>query len=274
MFVGEAYESVATAFLHGDDALLVDTLASSEDATWLRNYLVDQVGATVRVIVATHYMSDHLAGLRLYPDAEIVAQRLYSFTFLSQRGRTAQELRDYVEPTTVFGDSLSLQWGRHRLHLFHNPGKTVCTVNIDVPDCDLAFAGDNIVGNIVYLSRSTPDLIDQAIARLQQLQRSRIIGGHIGVFGRSTLANARLYLRNLSDAVVGIYRTQGEEITPRLISAITIESCLAPHVVPTAFEREWHSRNLAVIVEHGTFRLEAMQSAPHEASAPRLATVA
>jgi len=32
MFVGDEYESVATAFLDGNDVLLVDSLGSAEDA--------------------------------------------------------------------------------------------------------------------------------------------------------------------------------------------------------------------------------------------------
>src|SRR5690606_37781935 len=36
MFVGDDHESVATAFLDGDDVLLVDSLGSEEDAHWLR----------------------------------------------------------------------------------------------------------------------------------------------------------------------------------------------------------------------------------------------
>jgi cyclase len=179
MFVGDAYESVATAFLREGDALLVDTLASRADAEWMRRCLVDEMGMTVRTVIATHYMNDHMAGMRLYPNAEIIAQRYFRYTFESQRGRCAQDYEDYVSPTFVFGDTLSIQWDRHALQLFHNPGKTRCTVNVDASSCDAAFAGDNIVGNIVYLSQSSPELIDQAIARLQRLQRGRVIGGHI-----------------------------------------------------------------------------------------------
>jgi glyoxylase-like metal-dependent hydrolase (beta-lactamase superfamily II) len=54
MFVGDAYESVATAFLCDGDALLIDTLASHADAEWMRRSL-DQMGKTVRTVIATHY---------------------------------------------------------------------------------------------------------------------------------------------------------------------------------------------------------------------------
>ena len=259
MVVGNAYQSVATAFLRDGDALLVDTLASQADAEWMREQLVDKMGLTVQTIVATHYMSDHMAGMRLYPNAQIVAQRYFQHTYLSQSGRTVQDDEDYISPTGVFGDTLSLQWGRHELNLFHNPGKTMCSINIDVPTSDMVMAGDNIVGNIVYLSRSSPDMLDEAIARLQMLNRKRVIGGHVGAFERATLDHARKYLRCLRKTVVAIRHKHADERANEAIKAISIEACVARGVLPTAFEREWHGRNLAVVVEQGTFKLDAVQ---------------
>src|SRR3546814_3640059 len=69
MFVGDDHESVATAFLDGDDVLLVDSLGSMDDARWLRRVLCGDMGKTVRVVAATHFMSDHIAGMSLFPDA-------------------------------------------------------------------------------------------------------------------------------------------------------------------------------------------------------------
>jgi cyclase len=260
MFVGDAYESVATAFLCDGDALLIDTLASHADAEWMRRSL-DQMGKTVRTVIATHYMNDHMAGMRLYPKAQIIAQRYFRYTFESQRRRSAQDNEDYVNPTAVFGDRLSLQWGRHALQLFHNPGKTMCSVNIDAPSCDAVFAGDNIVGNIIYLSRSSPGMIDHAIARLQLLQRGRVIGGHMGMFDKLTLSHARHYLGRLREIVVDNYLKYPHDLAIKAVQSIKIESCLAPGVVPTPFEREWHGRNLDVMQEQGTFELEATQEA-------------
>lgn len=266
MFVGDAYESVATAFISDSDTLLIDTLASREDAQWMRRRLVDEMGTTVRIIVATHYMNDHMAGMRLYPNAQIIAQRYFRYTFESQRARSAQDNAEYVEPTAVFDNTLSLQWGRHVLQLFHNPGKTMDSINIDVPGCDIAFVGDNMVGNIVYLSRSSPQLIDQAIDRLRLLQRRRVIGGHIGMFDAATLGNAQYYLRRLREVTVDIYKARRLKRDLDAIRSISLESCLAPGITPCAFEREWHGRNLEVLIEQETFKLDAVQEMPQSSS--------
>ena len=254
VFVGDEYESVATAFLRDGDVLLVDALASRPDAEWMRRHLEEELGKKVRIIVSTHYMNDHMAGLRLFPDAKIVAHRHYLYTFLSQRNRSVQDDEDFVRPTTVFGDTLTLEWGRHALALFHNPGKTLCTICIDVPGSDLLFSSDNVVGNIAYISSSAPELISDAIARLQQLGRRRVIPGHMGVLKGEALGNARRYLERLGERVRAARRDGFEAAA---IRSINIEDCLAPGIEPTAFEREWHGRNLDVILERRLFSDDA-----------------
>lgn len=253
MFVGDDHESVATAFLDGDDALLVDSLGSLEDASWMRRVLCDDMGKTVRVIAATHFMSDHIAGLSLFPNALTIAHRHYRHTFLSQNQRV-DEL--YREPQVIFDSSMKIRWGLHQLCLFHNPGKTMDHVSVDVPTADLVCAGDNIVGNIVYLSKADPESMRAAIGRMRQLGRSAIVGGHMGRFASGVLDNAVHYLNQLRDAVVHIRANASPQQADELIACIRIEVCLAPQVIPAAFEREWHQHNLEVIVDQSIFALD------------------
>src|SRR3546814_2910860 len=77
----------------------------------------------------------------------------------------------YREPQVVFDSAMTIRWGQHELRFLHNPGKTMDHVSVDVPTADLVCAGDNIVGNIVYLSKADPALIRGAIERMQQLGR-------------------------------------------------------------------------------------------------------
>ena len=253
MFVGDEHESVATAFLDGDDVLLVDALGSIEDAQSLRRVLCDEMGKTVRVVAATHFMSDHIAGLSLFPDALTIAHRHYRHTFLSQN-RPVLEL--YREPKVVFDGGMTLRWGRHALHFLHNPGKTMDHVSVDVPTADLVCAGDNIVGNIVYVSKADPALLRSAIVRLRQLGRRTVIGGHMGRFPAAVLDNAIHYLGRLQAAVIRIRADATPLEAGDRIAAIPIEGCLAPGVAPSGFEREWHRRNLEAIVAQSIFALD------------------
>lgn len=258
MFVGDGYESVATAFLAGDEVLLVDALGSEEDARWLHRTLCVEMGKTVRMIVATHYMSDHLAGLAQFPEALTIAHRHHRHSFLSQNRRVDAF---YREPKVVFDHAMSIQWGPHELRLLHNPGKTMDHLSVDVPSADLVCAGDNIVGRIVYLSKADPQLIRAAIGRLRQFGRATVVGGHMGRFPAAVLDHALHYLDRLQDAVVRIRAELAPQQADARIAAIAIEDCLAAGVEAVAFEREWHQRNLEAVVAQSVFSFDAALAA-------------
>jgi cyclase len=253
MFVGDDHESVATAFLDDDDALLIDSLGSVADARWLHDVLCVEMGKTVRIIASTHFMSDHIAGVSLFPNALTIAHRHYRHTFLSQNRRVEAF---YREPQMVFDSTMTLRWGQHELRLVHNPGKTMDHISVDVPTADLVCAGDNIVGNIAYLSKADPALIRTAIGRIRQFGRSKVIGGHMGRFSASALDNAIHYLDRLRDAVVRIRASETPQNADGQIASIAIEACLAPRVEPATFERQWHQHNLEVIIEQSIFALD------------------
>lgn len=261
MFVGDQVQSVATAFIDGEDVLLIDSLGSAEDAHWLRDVLCNRMGKRVRLLAATHFMSDHIAGMTLFPEALTLAHRHFRHTFLSQNRRIDAF---YREPDVVF-DNMTMRWGQHELRFLHNPGKTMDHFSVDVPTADLVCAGDNIVGNIVYLSKADPALLGAAIGRIRQFGRRTVVGGHMGAFDATVLDNALHYLGRLRDAVVRI-RVQTTSAAAAHIAAIRIEDCVAPQVEPTAFEREWHGHNLDAIVAQSIFALDAALAAQERAA--------
>jgi len=257
MFVGKHLQSVATAFIDGEDVLLVDSMASAQDARELRNVLCDQMGKRVRMLVCTHFMSDHIAGLSQFPDALVLAHRHYRHTFLSQNHR---EDAFYREPSMVF-DNLALRWGAHELRVLYNPGKTMDHLSVDVPSADLVCVGDSIVGNIVYLSKADPALLAAAIGRIRQFGRGTVVGGHMGCFSAVVLDNALHYLRQLRQAVVRARLHATALDAEQDIQAIRVHDCVAPGVEPSDFEREWHGHNLDVIVKQEVFALDAALAA-------------
>lgn len=232
--------------------LLVDALASSADGDALRRELEDRRGLRVRRIVVTHYMSDHIGGLHLFPGAEIVAHPFWRHTYMSQQEREPDDDARLVAPTTLVSTELLVPWGDLTLRVFHNPSKTVCALAVDVPAVDLLVCGDAIVGNIVYLSSSEPALLRAGLDTLLSLGRSTVIPGHIGVFPGRAVENARIYLRELCRSALP---TQAQIACGAPRADVGIETCLAPGVVPCEFEREWHSRNLDVIEQRRLFRI-------------------
>lgn len=242
--IGDAYHANSTVFVKGDEALLVDGMGSVADATELRHLLEDELHKEVRFIISTHYFSDHIAALRLFPRAEIIAHELYAPTFRTERYRTPEEEAHFVEPTIVIGDRMRMKWGRFTLDLFHNPGHTMSTLAIDVPEADLLFVGDTVVGNLVYLAYSAPELFAIALDRLDRRRRARIVASHGGAVSSVAIGHARHYLVRL---------TAGET---------ALEACLPEGVVGTDFERMFHERNVhhMSVLEHAHVPLPAL---PH-----------
>jgi glyoxylase-like metal-dependent hydrolase (beta-lactamase superfamily II) len=183
----------------------------------------------------THYFSDHMAALRFFPKADILAHANYRETFDAERFRTPEEEARFVEPTIVIGDRLQLRWGAHTLDVFHNPGHTRSTLGVDIGGADLVHAADTIVGNIVYLAYGTAEQLATAVERLRRLGRSRVLTSHGSVRDARALADAATYLRNLEQRLAHGARE------------IDIAEVVAPGVVPTEFETVFHRRNLEAL---------------------------
>jgi len=250
MFRGEAYESIATAFIDGGDVLLVDVLGSVADGQALRAHIEEVLGKRVRTVVLTHGFADHRAGLPLFADAAILAHPRCAETLAQDKQLTAPELEALLARLKPVADGEALTFGRHELRFFHNEGKSRCSIGIEVPSSDLLFTGDNLLGQIAYISGATPELIHRGIDRLEARPGAWLVEGHQGVFPRASIAGVRHYMHALEQRVREA-RRGGD------IAAIRAEDCLAEGAVPTAFEREWHGNNLGLIASRGLFAEEA-----------------
>lgn len=244
LLIGDTYHANSTAFVSGDEVLLVDGMGSRSDAEKLRKFIEIDLGKTVRFIVSTHYFSDHLAALNFFPQAKVVAHQNYLDTFTSERYRSQEEETYFREPDILISDQLKIRWGKYELDIFHNPGHTSSTLGIDVKPADLLMVGDTLVGNIVYIAYSTPDLFVRALERLQTRRRSRVLASHGGVRSAATITNAQFYLERLA------------EIKREPLLETPLESCLPAGIDATDFEKIFHDRNLKTILEQNFFASE------------------
>ena len=244
LLIGDTYNANSTAFVSGDEVLLIDGMASRADAEKLRKFIERDLGKTVRFIISTHFFSDHLAALNVFPRAKVLAHQNYLDTFNSERYRSEEEAAHFREPDILITDALNIRWGKYELDIFHNPGHTSSTLGIDVKPADLLMVGDTLVGNIVYIAYSTPDLFVRALDRLQTRGRSRLIASHGGVRTAATITNAQFYLERLAGS-----RRES-------LLETSLESCLPAGVEATDFEKIFHERNLKTILERNFFASE------------------
>ena len=230
--IGDAFDSNSTILLSGKEALVIDALGSKRDAHDLKRLIEQNFEARVCFFVCTHYFSDHLAALKLFPDSQIVAHKNYRLTFDQERFRSEEERSFFVEPTILMSDDLTIRWGRFHVNLFSNPGHTTSTINVDIPEADLIHVGDTIVGNMVYVSYSSPAAFFPALERIKQKGRKKLISSHLGLRSIEAIHHAESYLRMLQDKV----KEPG--------SKITLEECFPPGVEATPFENIFHKRNV------------------------------
>src|SRR5262249_50921454 len=155
----------------------------------------------------------------------IIAHKNYRHTFDSERHRSESERAHFAEPSILVSDEMSIRWGRYNLDIFYNPGHTMSTLGVDIPEADLLFVGDTIVGNIVYFSYSTPQMFFTALDRLKRGRRRRIISSHMGARSSQAISDARHYLNCLQEKVSAIRENTRDE---ELILKIDLGNCLAP----------------------------------------------
>jgi glyoxylase-like metal-dependent hydrolase (beta-lactamase superfamily II) len=251
VLTGEAFESNSTVLIKDEEVLLIDALASRKDAEKLRHFIEDELKKEVRFILCTHFMSDHLAALKSFPSAQIIAHENYRQTFDSQRSLTDEEVSFFVEPTITFSDKIKIKWGRLTLDIFHNPSHTMSTVGVDIPEADLLLVGDAFFGNTVFLSSAgIPEQMRGALKHLQTKDRSRVIPGHIGIYDKNAFENALFYLNSLQTQVETARNSAAGE---NAIPGISIDDCLAPLITASEFEKEFHEINLRLIIERKLF---------------------
>jgi glyoxylase-like metal-dependent hydrolase (beta-lactamase superfamily II) len=233
-------------FVNDDEVLLVDALASQRDGEALRDFVTNDLGKSVRMVVCTHYFSDHLAALKLFPKSQIIAHKNYRHTFDAERYRSEDERAHFVEPDMLVSDELQMRWGRYTLDIFHNPGHTMSTLAIDVPEADLILIGDTIVGNIVYIMYTAPQMFFPALECIKRRGRSRLLSCHMGVRSSDAVNHATHYLKELETEVLAARRNSNKD---EAILSIALDACLAPGLKGTEFENRFHKRNLESIIE-------------------------
>ena len=247
VLIGNTYQANCTVFISRDEVLLVDAMASKADAEELREFVEVELKKRVAFIVSTHFFADHMAALNLFPHAKIIAHKDYLDTFNSELYRSGEEATHFREPDILVSDQMQIRWGKCALDIFHNPGHTPSTLGIDVKPLDLLMVGDTLVGNIVYLTYSTPERFVHALEKLKAKERGRVLSSHGSVRSAAAIGNAQFYLKSLGE------RTREAHNSGTSLLGAPLESFLPAGVEATAFEKIFHARNLNTILERKLF---------------------
>ncbi len=198
VLTGQVFSSNSVVVAADEGLILIDAMADRNDVAELQRFVSNELAKPVRYHITTHYFGDHTAGHKEIPDAQIIAHVSYAQTAALWHDKATME-RDFVPASILVSSSMTLHWGRYTLDIFHNPGHTMSTLNIDVEGADLLVVGDTAVGNIVSLGHADLDLLPLALRRAKERGRSRVVSGHNGAQPIRCLDNAMHYYARVLD---------------------------------------------------------------------------
>ncbi len=152
-----------------DGALVIDTRATTEQASELQAHIREVTDSPVRWVVNTHAHFDHVAGNSVFTDAAV---------YLHENAAAEEDLDG-----TTFAVAKVIDLGDRRVELLHlgnahTSGDTV----VVVPDVDVYFVGDLIEESAPpsygrdSFPLDWPDTIDRVIGLLSDT--SKVVPGH------------------------------------------------------------------------------------------------
>ena len=182
------------------EALVIDTRSTPGQARELIADIAHLTPLPVRLVVDTHWHSDHVFGNHDFRPATIWGHDRCRAALLENGERQraflidalpdlADELRALVidSPDETFAESATLEVGGRRLNLHYlGRGHTDSDIVIQVPDADVLFAGDLLENDAVpYFGDGYPIDWPETATRLLALVSGPVVPGHGSVGDRS-----------------------------------------------------------------------------------------
>ena len=160
----------------------------------LRN-LESKFGIPVKFLIITHYHGDHIFGIKPFKDICVLSSELTSKIMTNDETKTryAEFIKgvakegpigegiEYIVPTLLFKDKLTIQDEDLHIKIYHTGGHTAGSSFISFPHEKVIFAGDLIFENTFpYAGDPTcdPELLINALKKMQEINADIYIPGH------------------------------------------------------------------------------------------------
>jgi cyclase len=257
-FQSEVYAQVTAGVVIGPNwAVLIDTLATPEEALSIRDFVEQELNVPLRYIINTHGHADHAWGNCFFPGATIIAHPLCR-EYLDTKGRIALEdvrhnnqifrnVKIILPQVTFKEGEMNLRVGKKTLTLFPLPGHSPDNIAVLVEEDRVLFAGDAAMPLPYIVDGDYEDLIT-SLKKIGRLGLENIIQGHGDIILRGEIDNyIRENLNYLSNIRKVVRKASRRKYPQEVLDESTVESCGKSRVLIGGLADELHWRNLRAL---------------------------
>ena len=151
--------------------IVVDSTISTKTASSFRKSLESRIRSPVLKLILTHYHSDHVLGIPVFKDCDIITSEPY------------KKLRRTVKhnPKITFEKSLVLKDGKSSVEIVHAGGHTMDSSYIYFPQEKTLFSGDLIFAKTFFYAGDrtfNPQRWTEVLKRFMTMKIETIVPGH------------------------------------------------------------------------------------------------
>ncbi len=272
-FQSEVYAQVTAGAVVGPNwAVLIDTLATPEEAVAIRMFIDQELGVPVRYIINTHYHADHSWGNCFFPGATVIAHTRCRELLEEIGQQSLSEVRKQnisfrrvklILPHLTFDEStVSLRVGKKNLTLSALPGPSPDNIGVLVEEDRVLFAGDAFMPMPYVVDGD----VDEAVASLKKIGKmglENVIQGHGDIVLRGEIDNAIKDNLAYLSALRKVIRQAGRrKYALDYLESVSVEKCGKSRVLIGGLAEELHRRNLKSLYRKTFGRLP--QAAPED----------
>jgi len=258
LFQSDIYAQVTAGAVIGPEwAVVIDTLALSEETLVIRDFIEQEINVPIRYVINTHSHADHAWGNYLFHGATVIAHALCR-EFLDTAGRESlQEIqaRDrafknikIVLPQMTFEEGeISLQVGKKTLTIFSLPGSSADNVAIHIKEDRLLFAGDAAMP-IPYIVDGNSEELIVSLKKIGKIGLENVVQGHGDIVLRGEIENLVLDNQAYLACIRRVVRRSARRKYPReVLDVSNVEDCGKSRVLLGGLAPELHHRNLLAL---------------------------
>ena len=224
-------------------ALVIDTRTTPGHARELRADIARITPDPVRLVVDTHWHSDHAFGNHEFRPATIWGHERCRSRLLEngeeQRARLIAEMPDLTDelqsvvidpPDCTFTDATTIEVGGRTVELrYLGRGHTDADIVVLVPDADVLFAGDLLENDAVpWFGDGYPIEWAETAARLLALVSGPVVPGHGSIGDRGFVERQLAEFRAVASAATRLHRGELDREAALAVMPYSAEAAVGP----------------------------------------------